>query len=395
MSFAFVESNTTGTGPMFVRAALERGLEVAFYARDANRYPFLREGHLGSVEVRQADTSDVEQLTRTCESAGVTGVCTASDVFAPLVASLAARLGVPGPNPPAIIRARCKLQQRVALAESPWVPLWSCPSTAVAAATFAARLGSPAVVKPCDGTGSLDVRLCATSREVFEHFSELSARRSGCGHVLVEEYVAGRELSAELMDGHCFALTEKALGPLPWFVEIGHIVSHEAMAENPTLPEVAETVARRLELTWGGAHLEFRLAADGPILMEANPRLAGDFIPELVRLARGVDMIDLHVGRCAGEPPSGPVTSRFVQAAGIRFMEPELPGLIDVDRRESSGMRVVPYGEFPRHVAITHTYRDRLGYAMATGSARDSVLVRLGDTPARVRYLAEGRGVTH
>jgi hypothetical protein len=58
-------------------------------------------------------------------------------------------------------------------------------------------------------------------------------------------------------------------------------------------------------------------------------------------------------------------------------------------------MRVVPYGEFPRHVAITHTYRDRLGYAMATGSARDSVLVRLGDTPARVRYLAEARGVTH
>ena len=84
------------------------------------------------------------------------------------------------------------------------------------------------VVKPADGTGSRGVRLCPRHAEVRRHTAGLLAQgRDERGQptlpaVLVEEYVAGPELSVETFGTGVVGVTAKYLGAAPWFVESGH-----------------------------------------------------------------------------------------------------------------------------------------------------------------------------
>jgi hypothetical protein len=61
----------------------------------------------------------------------------------------------------------------------------------------------------------------------------------------------------------------------------------------------------------GIVHLEFRLAAAGPTLMEVAVRTPGDFVMDLLGLTYGVDWFELVVRAALSlplpEPPAGPV----------------------------------------------------------------------------------------
>jgi S-sulfo-L-cysteine synthase (3-phospho-L-serine-dependent) len=402
-----VESNTSGTGRLFALQARRLGFEPLLLAADPRRYAFVAED---AVEVVTMDTADRRALLALCgglqRRGQLAGVTSSSDYFVAAAAHVAARLGLPGPSPLAVRRCRDKLRQRLALRRAGVAgPDFRAARTTAEAVAAGRALGWPVVVKPVRGTGSVGVRLCRDAAESASHAAALLDQRwNERGHalparILVEEYVAGVEYSVEAFDGRVVGVTRKRLGPEPCFVEVGH--DHPAPLEPARRQALEAHVCASLSalgLTFGATHTEVRLDARGPRTIEVNPRLAGGFIPELVRLAAGVDLVAATIARAAGRP--GPPRAAARGAASIRFLLPPRAGTLvearglDAVRRRPGVVEVALYRAPGQAVTLQGDFRDRIGHvitaaedapsaAAAAEDARDSLQMVVGEsTPA-------------
>ena len=375
-----VESNTSGTGRLFAAAARELGLEPVLLAADPARYPYAADDR---VAVCRVDTSRagavvdaVRELGRTAELAGVT---TSSDYYVVTAARAAAALGLPGGDPDALATCRDKGAQRRALARAGIAqPVFVEAEDADAARAAARRLGGSVVVKPAEGSGSVGVRLCEGPDAAATHAARLlavEANERGLPvprRVLVEEAVVGAEVSVEIVVGRVIGVTGKHLGAPPTFVEIGHDApAAVAPAHAQAAIATARAAVAALGLAGATTHVELKLVHGRPIVVEVNPRLAGGFIPELWRLARGVDLVAAVVAAAAGRSPAlEPTRDR---AAAIRFLVPRHEGRwvgadgVAAARARSGVHEVATYREAGAPIAIRGDFRDRVGHVIAVG----------------------------
>ncbi|MGW0844278.1 ATP-grasp domain-containing protein [Streptomyces sp. NPDC002787] len=278
----------------------------------------------------------VKQLN---EETTLGGICTYMEHYVVAAAQLAERFGLPGTSPASVAACRDKARTRRVFAEH---DVASAVSHLVAdedAAVDAARsLGYPVVVKPRGMGGSAGVVRADTDAEVREAFRRAS-RETVLGldafavrGVLVEEYLAGPEISAETVvlghdDVRIVAITRKRLGAEPRFQEVGHLVD----AADPLLGDatVAQTVidaVQALGIERGVLHIELRLTARGPVLIEVNARPGGDLIPHLVRLATGIDLAQAAAALATSAVPDLAPTHR--RAAAVQFLYPPATGVV-------------------------------------------------------------------
>lgn len=398
--FALVESNTTGSGRLFCAAARARDMRPVVLTADPTRYPYLADDGIEVLVVDTADGLAIRAACRRLAADRLVGVTSSSEYFAATAAAVASELGLPAPDPAAVAGCRRKDQQRAALAAAGVPgPAVRVAASGCAAVQAAEQLGWPVVVKPVAGSGSVGVRRCGCAGEVESWVEELlRGRAGGNGRVLIEQYVAGPEFSVEVFDGAVIGVVAKHLGPLPYFVETGH--DYPAPIDERDRAALARTGAqavRVLRLGWGAVHVEMRLTADGPKIIEVNPRLAGGMIPTAVALSGGVDLVAAVVARASGQPTSpggaglGHAAIRFllassagqVRAAGGTEAALGVPGV------RLAVLTVAPGGT----VEITHSFRDRLGYVIATGpsssaaaSRAEYALSQLAVTVARPAY---------
>ncbi|PKW06077.1 argininosuccinate lyase [Streptomyces sp. 1222.5] len=406
-----VESNTTGTGRQFAQRARAFGAEPVLLSADPGRYPYAAEDELRTVVV---DTADGDALwaavQRLAAGSRIAGVLSSSEYYVATAADLAARLGLPGPSADAVRACRDKSVQRRTLAEAgvpvPWFSVAGEVAEAVAAAQW--RRG-PVVVKPVQGSGSLGVRLCRDTGEVAAHARGLLAATvnerglTTPARVLVEQYLTGPEFSVEVFGEHAVVTVAKHVGAPPVFVETGHDVPAV-----PTAPDAAALVdsavhaVKALGLGWGAAHVELRLDAGVARVIEVNPRLAGGMIPELVRRARGVDLVGAQVRAGLGLPVDLTDATDAAGAASIRFLTAGTDAVLaDTDAGEAAA-RAVPgvvdaalYRPPGTRVGPAEDFRGRLGHVIAAGAtpqesarAADTALsfglsTALEHTPAR------------
>ncbi|MCC9306060.1 ATP-grasp domain-containing protein [Kitasatospora sp. RB6PN24] len=257
-------------------------------------------------------------------------------------AVVARKLDLPGIDPVAARGLRDKRLMKQTLAEA-GVPV--AAGTALEpgddAAAVLAAVGTPAVVKPVNGSGSQLVRRVDSLADLREYLAAVHTRAHvDLGQViaerlLVERYVAGPEYSVEgylrqTAEGpvvHVLAVTAKQLGPEPVFVETGHVVEAPLPeATRAQLVATAERAVRALGITVGAFHLEARLTATSPVVMEVGARLGGDRIPWLVQHARRFDMWEATVRSHAGLPqPPSDDSARSARHAAIRFFTTERP----------------------------------------------------------------------
>jgi S-sulfo-L-cysteine synthase (3-phospho-L-serine-dependent) len=368
-----VESNTTGTGRLFCRAARQLGLRPVLFARDPARYPYVRQDR---VPVRVLDTGDPAAVLAGCAAlpGPVRGVTSSSEYSVATAAEVARRLGLPHPDPDAVRACRDKPTQRARLAAAGLPgPAAAVAATAEEAGLAAAAIGPPVVLKPVAGSGSIGVRLCASpagaraaADAVLRGLPGLPAQPA----VLIEAYLPGPEFSVETSDERVAGITAKHLGLRPWFVETGHdFPARLPAADRRALAVAAVAALRALGLGWGAAHVELRLTPNGPRVVEVNPRLAGGMIPRLVEEATGIDLIGRQVARAVGG--TGPLRPSRSGTAAIRFLVNTTAGrLVDVrgaeEARQCPGVVEVGVLAGPgRELAVRHSFQDRLAYVVA------------------------------
>lgn len=355
----FLEANTSGTGVMALEAARRLGFTPVLLTNGPGRY-----AGLGNCVILQCDTGSIPALRaairdefRREELAGLT---TTSDFYVTAAAELADWLGLPRNPVDAMRVCRDKSMLRKRLAD---VGVRQ-PRHAVVrrerdvrAAVAAVRL--PCVVKPVDDSASNAVLLCRTEEQATQHAARILATTSNVrglpatGAVLVEEYLAGAELSVELftVDGvtHLVGITDKSVTPPPYFVEHRHLFP--AVLPPVVAMEVERTARAAVAaagVTLGATHTEVKLTPRGAAVIEINPRLAGGMIPALIEHATGVNLVEQQIRAAAGLPVS--LTPTRHRHAGIQFQ------LADTAR---SGY-------------------DRLGHVIAHADTQEGVVAALG-----------------
>ncbi|MHC2585558.1 lyase family protein [Bradyrhizobium diazoefficiens] len=390
-TFAFIESNTSGTGELLLRKALGKGFDIAFLTQTPERYPFLADLLVHPVQV---DTDSEERVLEVIQGLDdVVAVFSSSDYYVRTAAAIARRCGVFGADPDAIDRCRHKGRQARALTEAGIrTPRTFQFNDREAARAARDELGFPVVVKPVAGSGSIDVRLHHDDDSFLAHVDQLLAAKSNergqpveAGG-LVQAFVEGAEFSVEAVGfgGHIeiLGVTRKYLGDPPTFLELGH--------DFPAgIPDAVERQLRAhahqslvaVELRQGPSHVELRLGEGGPTTIEINPRLAGGMIPVLMQHAFETNILGLLIDIYAGLSPDMP--KRCVQAASIGFFVPRAPGVLDrVVQRAGRDPAIVD-------VLVTKARGDVL---VRNGDFRDRIghVIARGPTPEKSRAAVDG-----
>ncbi|MFJ3923391.1 ATP-grasp domain-containing protein [Streptomyces sp. NPDC090022] len=254
----------------------------------------------------------------------------------PVVSAVARRFGCPGL--PLETALDCTLKdRRLAILRRAGLEL---PRHAVAedvaeAVRAVAATGLPAVIKPCDQTGSLGVMKVESAERVREIAAE-ALRLSPAGRIVVEEFLEGTEhtLAAFLAGGefHLIGFADREYGRkeefAPYFFEGGDTLPSRLAPEQ--IEEIADTVrrgAQALRLDPAVINTDILRTRDGRVvLLEITCRLTGARIAtEVMRLATGVDPLPNVVRLALGRPlepaelvptRAGAAVQRFVPADG-------------------------------------------------------------------------------
>jgi biotin carboxylase len=394
----FIESNTSGTGRLFARRAVELGYRPMLLAADLSRYQYASEDGIETLAVDTQDKQAILRALRLLEhDSRIGGVTSSSEYFIEASAEIAQELDLPGPDPESIRICRDKWQQRLRLsAAEVSMPNFIRATSIPEAVNAAITIGLPVIVKPVGGSGSVGVKLCQDTEKVGRHTGELleiSFNERGipvAKAILVEEYVTGEEYSVESFGKKIIGITRKHLGPLPHFLEVGHDFPAEISPESEEL--IQRTTQRALEALktdFGPAHTEVRITPTGVKVIEVNPRLAGGYIPELVRLATGIDLVREAVrGITGGLPRLTRLTHRY---ASIRFLiapDDAVTGFVNgiEEARGIPGvMDVQLYRTFKERTQKFRDFRDRLGHAIAAAETSKEAIA----TVERARRFIE------
>ena len=236
----------------------------------------------------------------------------------PLCAALCDRFGWKGHPPQAALTARNKLALRQALeAARPgkYSPGFAEVKTPRELEREAKRIGFPLVLKPAWGVKSQFVVRADTLDEAKNAFEYIKGNMgpgfdpiyaSGT-QILMEGYLEGAEVDVDLLvqDGKIkfHAFTDNFPTIEPFFVETGDAMPsrHEDSSLDAVL-KMAHDVVAVIGLTNGALHLEAKLDARGPRLIELNARMGGDYLYDWIKSVWDVDLVEQAARIAIGLP---------------------------------------------------------------------------------------------
>lgn len=279
----------------------------------------------------------IEHLCRLVSTEHLDGIASANDdVGQLLAAAVAYELGLPGPNPVAVLGASHKYYSRLAQAEV--VPEVTPGFRMVHIDSLqdeARDLTFPVFVKPVRSSFSryarriddvTGIQRYAASRRVREHlfaemrpFDDIAAKYSpfepARGHLLVEELLTGHQVTVE---GYVHAGKLQVLG-----VTDTHLFENTGSFQRfdtPSLldPQVLERMVQastklvaHLGFDQGALNLELMYDPyrDRLAIVELNPRISGGF-SDLIEAVRGVSTYEVMLALAVGnEPPASAIGS--------------------------------------------------------------------------------------
>lgn len=299
--------------------AKEMGLEVAVV--DYNPQAV---GIAYADKYYNASTMDEDAVLAAAMDYKPDGIMTlATDMPMRGVAKAASALGLHGISYDTAVKATDKFDMIKAFkghdVPSPW---YYTVDSVEALIALERRLSYPCVMKPTDNAGSHGVVLVRSFEELLDSF-EYSHSCSRHGNVIIEEYISGPEISVEVMvvDGevNVLQITDKLTTGVPFFVEMGHSQPTRFPADvQKSIRQVAAAACRAVGIDNGPAHVEMKVPARGPQMIELGARMGGDNITtHLVPLSTGIDMVKATIDVALGNKPD--ITPTLECGSAIRY----------------------------------------------------------------------------
>lgn len=291
--------------------------------------------------VQCADTQDADAVQSALEAVlrehPVDGVVCTFEMFATSTAIAADRLGLRATNLQGVLNARDKARCREILDEN-GIPSvrYRVVVTAQEAVAALAEIGYPAIVKPKTAGAKAMTFIATNEAEVVARFEQHEAEHAALNDLLrsqvspvflIEEMARGPLCSIEVAvdaygDWAPLAIARRQLAKGNPIVEMGSsLPSGFSDAQYDEIAAYTIRIAKALDLRLGIFHTEFIYTADGPRLVEVNPRIGGGPLPEVVLDATDVDLFEILARIHAGEHV-GYTKLPFKRAAGHHFIGP-------------------------------------------------------------------------
>jgi biotin carboxylase len=323
-----------------IARAKELGLRVAAVDRNPDA-PGLGEADIAKV----VDFADTDAVLRATARLKLDGVLTVSaDRAVPVVAAIAEARGLPGIGVEAAHLMTHKVAMRARLADAGVPqPRFAAVRSLSERRRAADEVGFPAVLKPADSGGQRGVFRVESLDDVDAHLHEALAA-SPTGEAILEEFVEGTEMNGIVIarNGEMIPLTlSDRLRPAGIGFGVGWIHVYPAAVYGVQLEESERIAARTvsaLRLGTGIAFPQLIAAPDGRIVVvECAARIPGGQMADLVRVAVGVDLLEVQIRMALGEElPDELVHPRFSQPLAIRFFTAQ-PGPLPVGRVKRIG----------------------------------------------------------
>ncbi|QXH51086.1 ATP-grasp domain-containing protein [Pseudomonas fakonensis] len=261
--------------------------------------------HVESLE--QAKTSMVGRV--------VLAVIPGSDSALRISDRLAAHLGVAG-NPIQTCVARLnKLEMKRRLQQEgvPVTPALKLSSEKLAEG-YDPGIAFPVVVKPTQGTGAKNVKVCHSRSDMYKALAAIESNAEpGVQEerdALVEAYVEGPEyfivtanLGAIGRQILCFAEYEKIqIGDYPSVYRNIRSISPVSDLARQAFAYISQ-VNSAIEANIGINDIEFKINPAGHFIIEQNGRLPGANVPSLIELCAGLNCYDLNINIYLGHIP--------------------------------------------------------------------------------------------
>jgi len=318
-------------------------------------------------------------------------VCVAADVPV-TVARVAEAVGLPGIPVSVAELAADKLAMKQRFREE-GVPIpWFCRVESFGHLQQLVREhGLPLVIKPVDSRGARGV-LRLTKDVDLDWAYQHSLGFSPSGRVMLEEYLAGPQISTE-------SLMVSGKGATPGFADRnyefiekfapfmiengGEQPSRLTAKQQKDVRDCAEQAALAMGIENGIAKGDLVLTDSGPKVIEVAARLSGGwFSTDQIPIGTGVDLVELVIRQALGEKialqDTTPVMSKGV---AIRYFFPPAGKLVEVTGVESFagkswihklGFFVKPGDEIEK----TSNHTQRAGFVITTGDTREQAVRR-------------------
>ena len=260
-------------------------------------------------------TTDKNAVLEVAQKDGVNGVLAyASDPAAPTAAYIARQLGLAG-NPYESVDILCNKDKfRSFLAENGFcTPAAKGYSNIEDAARdlLAGNFRFPVIVKPVDSSGSKGVSRIDKCNEIQKNLKN-AMFYSRAKRIIVEEFVEkygyqiagdGLSINGKLVF-YYFAndhFNPKCINP---FVPVSASFPYNMPYEiHEKICMEIQRLLTALHMNSGTYNFDMRIDKDGNIyLMEVAPRDGGNYIPDVIRYATGVDLVECSVKIAMGEP---------------------------------------------------------------------------------------------
>ncbi len=221
-------------------------------------------------------------------------------------------------------------------------------------------------------------------------------------NVIAEEYIPGREFSAEgvIINGEykLISVVEKYVSDNGYFDELGHIYPSN-LSVSDELKDVLSRAHKALKLNNVLTHSEFKVNEDGIFMIEVGARLAGDKIPEIIRRGSGLDLVDISVrARCnESMPPNFDMSENNKHWTGIVFISAnennygKLFKELNIDDLDKTSILEVCsyYYEGERILYPNSRGKVRIGYILFNASTYSEVKNMMEEIPYKVREIVD------
>ncbi|MCK8043378.1 ATP-grasp domain-containing protein [Shewanella sp. 1CM18E] len=323
----------------------------------------------------------------------IDAVCVMGSDISQYVAQLAEHIQVPHIPIEAAMITTNKLKMKQCFERHGVAIPWFCLlESAEHLAQIAAKRGLPLIIKPLDRSGARGVFLLTQGSDLSALYDK-AKRESFAGDVMVEEYLAGPQISTETImyrgqaytPGYVDRNYEMLSRFAPNIIENGgwqpSLIQGEKRAKVEALIEQA---ALALGLTDGVIKGDIVYTDVGPKIIEVATRLSGgDFSESLVPLGLGINYVEAALNIALGEPPElEKLTPIIDQAVANRYFFPK-PGKVT----SISGIETIQAEDFVKKLEIwyqvgdvvpeTTSHASRFGVFIVTADDRQQLEQRV------------------
>jgi biotin carboxylase len=264
--------------------------------------------------------------------------------------------------------------------------------------------GLPLVIKPVDGRGARGVLRLTEGVDLAWAFSE-AHRHSPAGRVMVEEYLAGPQVSTESVlvegEGATPGFSDRNYERLehftPYIIEDGgEQPSALSSAEQEAISRLTERAGLSLGVRTGTVKGDMVLTREGPRVIEIATRLSGGwFCTDQIPLATGVDLVGIAIRLALGEKvPIREAVPRRARGVAIRYLFPPpgrvtaIEGVEEV-RRHKGIHRVEIFVRPGESIAGTTDHTKRAGCVITSGATREEAVARARAAVSSLRVATE------